>query len=234
MITILVEMLAVSEDMEQKESSTWREIKVIEKMYLSNAIKKFANSRVLHSCDNLNVTRILENGSGKEKIQVLVQNIYLRCVKLGIVLEVEWRPRLDPLMEIMDHGSKQLFLPQDEFSLGFDDYFSLVKKFGIFDLDLMVSNINKKAPLYYSKCFEVASSGFNVFEQQLNPNLNYYVLPPLRLALQILFHLQKFQAKAVVLLPFWSSAPWFSSVSIESSSCFRRRFSNIQIFLHNR
>ena len=197
---------------ERKQSSTWREIRVIEKLYLSEAAKKFANSRVLHSCDNLNVTRILENGSRKRKIQEMVQKIYLRCVELGIVLEAKWRPRPDSIMKLMDHGSRQPFLPHEEFSLGFDDYCNLVGRFGIFDLDLMASNWNKKAPKYFSKCFEVNSAGVNIFEQRLNPDWNYYILPPPRLALQVLFHLQMFQAKAVVLLPLWSSAAWFSRI----------------------
>ena len=68
-------------------------------------------------------------------------------------------------MELMDHGSKQPFLPEEEFSLGFDDYFSLVSKFGIFDLDLMASYYNRKAPRYYSKCFKVNSAGINIFKQ---------------------------------------------------------------------
>ena len=39
-------------------------------------------------------------------------------------------------MMLMDEGSKAKVYPADEFSLGFDDYLTLVKKFGPFECDL--------------------------------------------------------------------------------------------------
>ena len=112
----------------------------------------------------------------------------------------------------MDHGSKQPFLPHEEFSPGFDDFCNLTSRFGVFDLDLMASKCNKKAPKYFSKCFEVDSAGIDVFQQQLNSVSNYYILPSPWLALQILLHLQKWRAQALVLLPLWSSSVWFSRI----------------------
>ena len=114
-------------------------------MYLSDKAHKFAGSKVLHSCDNLNISRILEHGSRNPELLVMVKRIYLRCVDLGIQLDAEWRPRTDPLMVWMDKGSKEEFFPADEFSLDFDDFLRLSNIFGPFDLDLLASTFNKKA-----------------------------------------------------------------------------------------
>ena len=197
---------------EMKKSSTYRELRVIEEMYLSDKAHKFAGSKVLHSCDNLNISRILEHGSRNPELLVMVKRIYLRCVDLGIQLDAEWRPRTDPLMVWMDKGSKEEFFPADEFSLGFDDFLRLSNIFGPFDLDLLASSFNKKATKYFSKGFDFTSQGFNMFQQKLYQEINYYALPPPNLALKVLLHLQKFQAKGLVLLPLWPAASWFCTI----------------------
>ena len=197
---------------EKKKSSTWREIYVIKKMYLSHQAERFRNSRILHSCDNLNVTRILEHGSRNPELQKMVMEIYLRCVSLGIMLDAEWRPREDPLMRLMDEGSRTDPHPPEEFSLGFDDFLLLTKKFGPFDVDLMASSFNRKAEKYFSKGFEFLSSGENVFSQVLQMGVNYYVLPPPRHVLKILLHLELYQARGLVVFPLWTSASWFMRI----------------------
>ena len=142
----------------------------------------------------------------------MVRNIYLRCVELGISLDMEWKPREDSLLKLMDKGSRTGVFPAEEFSLGFDDYILLSNKFGPFDVDLMATSLNKKAAAYFSKGLKLNSKGVDVFKQTLELGVKYYVIPPPKLVLKILLHLQKFQAKGLVILPMWPSAAWFSKI----------------------
>jgi hypothetical protein len=195
---------------EKKWSSTYRELRVLHALYTSDKVKQFSGQRLLHSCDNLNVSKIVQYGSRNKDIQKLVVEMYEACTANSIDMVAEWRPRTDSVMVLMDMGSCCPVLnPVNEFQLSFNTIIDLVNKFEVsFDVDLCASFLNKKAPRFFSAVLDPRAEGLNMFEQTLNSRDFYYGLPPPSLALSVFKPMLWYGAQGVVTVSLWWRQVW--------------------------
>ena len=197
---------------EKMQSSTFRELLALRDIFLSKEAENYRGKSVRHLTDNKAVSRIMLVGSKVKELHEMVTSIFLRCRALQIKLVVEWRSREDPLLKHADEGSRKF--DQSSFSLNFESFASLFQHFVdlVLEVDCMAENWNKKCDVYFSRFPEAGSSGVNFFAQALAGNLQFYVFPPPSLVTATILHLQKFQVRGLLLVPFWRSASFWNNV----------------------
>ena len=71
----------------------------------------------MHVTDNQGVVAIFQIGSPVEALQSMAVKVYLAANRLNITLFFLWKPRSDPIMMIVDKGSRGPWLDFDDFSL---------------------------------------------------------------------------------------------------------------------
>ena len=197
---------------ESKESSTYREILVLHEVYCSPDVGRLANKKIRHLTDNKAVEFIFKAGSNKFRIHRMVVDIFLSCRSHRILLNVSWRSRDDPRLQIADAGSRDF--DGSSFSLDFASFSVILEAFSHVNLsvDAMAQFWNKKFPLYFSRRKDPAAMGQNFFAQKLYPDIGYYIFPPPHDIVAVLLHLQLYRASGVLILPLWPSQSFFNFV----------------------
>ena len=202
---------------EARESSTHRELIAFHDFYLSSKAVRFANSNIIHYTDNVNVSHILTIGSRNPGLQPMVVDIVLAWKKLNMKVFVEHLPRINPIIQYADFHSKNFDL--HDYSLDVDNFLYISQLFGNFEIDCFASFNNSKCLRYYSKfswrwcprrekLIEDESEGTNFFAQSL-PQVNLWVFPPIHLVIPTLFHLEKFAAFGVFIVPMWKASHYW-------------------------
>ena len=104
---------------ERRQSSTYRESLGVCDLYstVDSSIVRFKGQQILHVTDNQGVETIFQIGSPVEALQKMAVKVYLAANRLNITLFFLWKPRSDPLMMIVDKGSRGPWLDFDDFSL---------------------------------------------------------------------------------------------------------------------
>ena len=74
---------------ERGKSSTFREVSVFHKFYMSEQVVDWKGKSIIHFSDNAAAVRILLYGSRNPEIQRMVFEITLRCRELGISISAE-------------------------------------------------------------------------------------------------------------------------------------------------
>ena len=115
----------------------------------------------MHVTDNKGVEAIFQIGSPVEALQKMAVKVYMAANRLNITLHFIWRPRRDPIMVIVDKGSRGPWLDFDNFSLD-AKIIREVKSRGVY-LDGSASFHNKVLDRFFSLGFLVESSGMNFF-----------------------------------------------------------------------
>ena len=192
---------------ESKRSSTERELVAFHDFYNSEKAFKYKGCNIVHYTDNFNCSIILSVGSRNVRLQPIVLETFLAWKKLDLNVTVCHLPRSDPIIEFADFESKNFDL--HDFSIDFDNYVILCKKFGPFELDCFASASNKKCIKFYSKFSESKAEGVNFFAQRI-PNCNLFVFPPIHLVIPALYHLQKFNSFGCFIVPKWVSAHFWT------------------------
>ena len=119
----------------------------------------------VYDADNKGVEAIFQIGSPVESLQKMAVEVYLAANRFNITLFFQWRPRSDPLMILVDKGSRGPWLDFDDFSLD-SETIREVKSRGV-NLDAFASFHNKVVDRYFSLGFQVKNSGTNFFAQKL-------------------------------------------------------------------
>lgn len=85
---------------------------------------------------------------------------------------------------------------------------TIVYRFGVSDIDLFASRINKKCNLYFSWHRDPEAIGVDAFTY-LWSSMFFYAFPPFNLVLRVLNKIRSDQAQGIVVVPMWTSQPWF-------------------------
>ena len=138
----------------RRQSSTYRESLGVCDLYttVDSSIVRFKGQQILHITDNKGVETIFQIGSPVEALQKMAVKVYLAANRLNITLFFQWRPRSDPLMMIVDKGSRGPWLDFDDFSLD-SETIKEVKSQGI-NLDGFASFHNKVVDRFISLGFQ--------------------------------------------------------------------------------
>ena len=116
---------------EQLQSSTWRELRILELFYTSAGADVYRRRTVLHLTDNVNVRQIVKKGSKKMDLAEMLRKIFLACRLKKITLIVNWESRKAEVMKEVGAGSRGPWLLQDEFQLDFDSYSQILTRLSL-------------------------------------------------------------------------------------------------------
>ena len=186
---------------EIRKSSTWREAKVIEEFYLGEHAEDFQGRHIRHYSDNYGVSRIFSVGSPKPDLQEMALRVYSRCRQLKISLEVEWKRRSEPEMEMADLGSRGPWRVQENFKVDWDTALKIIARNP--EVDAFADRTNTLCRRFFSLNYEVEAEARDYFGQSLSKFTKYYLHPHPDHLWNAIKHLFKFGGHAVVLFHVW-------------------------------
>ena len=190
-------------DDEKLKSSTWREVKAIELSILSFA-RLLKHCTVSFYTDNQNAVTIVHKGSKVPELQSLALSIYDCCRKNDITIFVNWIPReqneqADMLSRIVDIDDWRI---SDEFFTFLNDLW------GPFSVDRFASFENTKLQKFNSLYWNPGSLCVDAFTCDWSGENNWLV-PPVTEVSRVINHLVKCKAKGTLIVPNWTSSPFW-------------------------
>lgn len=147
---------------ERGQSSTWRQLSVIE-FSLQSFASVLEGSHVKWFTDSQVAAKIVEVGSMKLGLHKMARRIFDICIRSGIHLDVQWIPRTSNqqavyISRLIDTDDWQI---TEEFFLFLDDLW------GPHSVDCFANYYNHKIPRYFSRFWNPISSGVDFFFQSL-------------------------------------------------------------------
>lgn len=110
-----------------------------------------------------------------------------------------------------DFGSRQLVNKDTEWALNEEVFEMLVQCWGRPELDLFASRLNHKLPKYVAWRPDPHAFHIDAFTMSWE-DIYSYAFPPFSLLAKVLQKLTEDQSEAMVVLPDWPSAAWFSLI----------------------
>ena len=157
---------------ESFQSSTWRELSVIE-FALQSFASVLEGSHVKWFTDSQAAAKIVEVGSTKLGFHKMARRIFDICIRSGIQLEVQWIPRT--MNQQADYISR--FIDTDDWQL-IDEFFLFLDGcWGPHSADCFANYYNHKLPKYFSRFWNPNTSGADFFFQP-HRRENCLVVPP--------------------------------------------------------
>lgn len=187
---------------ERRRSSTFRELLALFDFYTTFG-PQLSEKAITHFTDNVVVTFIMQKGSNKIELQNMALSIYKTCKIHKIRLQVIWKRRSDPRIQLADEWSRAFDI--ESWGLTPREYAKVCSKFPVFTFDLFASEENAKCNKFASLIFSPSASARNAF------TLNWKILgfcwtcPPTRLLGATLRQIVGCRAKGVLLAPQWTS-----------------------------
>ena len=184
-------------------SSTWKELTAVKQVLLS-VIHILSGKRIKWFTDNQNVVSIVSKGSTKTVLQELALDIFSACLKFNVNIDMVWIPRsendrADYLSIICDH---------DDWGIS-DVIFELVESlWGPHEVDWFASDHNYKLVIFYSRFWNVYSTGIDAFTVDWH-GANGLFVPPIFLITRILKYMKQCNAVGTLIVPCWRSASFW-------------------------
>jgi hypothetical protein len=191
---------------ESLQSSTYRELQAV-----FNSVKTFARfvvgQKLKIFSDNQNVVRILSVGSNVPALQHIAVSFFQFSLIHNISFQVQWIPRsanakADYLSRLID---------PDDWYLNPRLFTLLTQCWGPFDVDRMSDHNNAQLRRFNSRFWCPGTEAVDCFTQNWS-NCNNWACPPPTLILAVLKHMEIWNAKGVVIVPEWNSAPFWPNI----------------------
>ena len=159
---------------------------------------------VKHRTDNQNVVRALSNGTKNELVQELVVDIFKLCIEFNIQLVPEWIPR----------GNNQWasFVSKD---LDRDDYMLHPVIFAVLDVLWGPYSIDRFGSFCTRQILRFCSHWASPFSEAIDAftvsrsDENNWLFPLPYLIPRVLRRLKFAKFDSTLIVPFWTSAPWW-------------------------
>ena len=100
-----------------------------------------------------------------------------------------WISRDSDIITRADLGSRDF--RSDDYSLDPVTFNDLKSRYGPFHVDCMANSANSVAGKLFSRYFSVGTSGINFFAQSLKVEENHFCFPPVKRAVDAVYHLEK-------------------------------------------
>eukprot|EP00094_Tigriopus_californicus_P013697 TCALIF_13254-PA protein Name:"Protein of unknown function" AED:0.03 eAED:0.10 QI:0/0/0/1/0/0/2/0/597 len=187
--------------LEKTYSSTWRELYGL-LVLLKNRGLYLTNKSIIHWTDSKNVERVMRKGSHTTALQQLAMEIYMKARSLHIVIQVIWRPRSDPRIQLADDFSRAVDM--DDFGID-DRSFNYIQHLAArsFDFDLFALDDNYRVPRFAS----ILASNKALFRDAFThpwADLGFcYAHPPVQLIGAVIRKIIQEKAQGILILPFW-------------------------------
>ena len=163
-------------------------------------------------CDNTTAISYINKFGGcrNPSLNYLSRKIWLWCIDNNVSLNGVHIPGTENILA--DRLSRN-FIDNIEWSLDDTVFAEICETFGLPDIDLFASRLNRKLPKYYSWRPDPSCSGVNAFLQSWE-SIFGYAFPPFNQISKVLHKLPKHPSSSIILVcPYWPSQPWFPAVS---------------------
>ncbi|CAL8112964.1 unnamed protein product [Orchesella dallaii] len=186
-------------------------INVLEMLAVQNALEEFAdelkNISILLRVDNKTAIAYINKFGGcrSDKLHSVAKNIWTWCEKRDIELSANYISSTDNF--VADKLSREGDY-NSEWELNSKYYDRICSKFGTPYIDLFATFRNTKCETYYSWLPDRGCVGVDAFTITWKGNL-LYAFPPFALIPKVLRKIRDEKATVVVVVPNWSSQPWF-------------------------
>lgn len=186
-------------------------INYLELLAVFHALRCFAahskNCDILLRVDNSTALAYI-NRMGSIKfphLSNLTREIWSWCTERDIFIYASYIPSTQ---NVEADAESRVVSMETEWSLE-QSYFDIINtELGPFDIDLFASSINTKCPCFVSWLPDPLAAFVNAFS--LDWSIYYfYAFPPFALILRVLRKIISDRAEGVVVVPWWSSQPWF-------------------------
>ena len=191
-------------DLDYLQSSTYRELKAV-RLVLESFAHRLASKECKHRSDNQAAVSIMSIGSNREHLQREATRIYAICRQHGIRLCPEWIPRR--LNTHADYWSR--VVETDDWMLNPCHFQELDKIWGPHTVDRFASLNSRQLPRFCSKWLCPGCEGVDAFTLDWRGENNWLV-PPVHLVSRVLNHMRYFGEAGTLVVPLWTSAPWWS------------------------
>ena len=148
------------DDLEMKQSSTWRELKSV-----SFALRSYT--------DNKAVAFITDSGSNKPHLNTIAKDIFCLTSAHGIRLSVEWIPRTPN--QKADYYSK--IVDFDDWCVSNDYFRAIDSRWGLFTLDCIACYVDTKLPRFYSRFYSPNTLSVDALSHSWQGE-NCWLVPP--------------------------------------------------------
>lgn len=190
-------------DIEKTNSSTWKELTAVKKVFLS-LLTQLSGKNLKWFTDNQNVVSIVSKGSTKTVLQALALDIFRICLKYNVNLEMVWIPRLEN--EKADYLSRIVDL--DDWGISAYIFDLIESLWGPHEIDWFASDDNFKLTVFYSRFWNVYSTGMDAFRVDWR-GVNGLFVPPVSLIPRVLVYMRQCKAFGTLILPYWPSASFW-------------------------
>ena len=187
-------------DEEKGKSSTYRELAAV-KYVLQGFSHLLKHQVVLWNSDNMNVAKIIRNGSSKDQLQYMALDIFRMCLRHDIQIIPKWIPREDN--EQADSISR--YVDTDNWSIDNETFQFLQGEFGCFTIDRFADDKNKKVNRFDARFHCPNVENVNTFTSNWGNEFNW-LCPPISMIGEALKHAKLCKCRGVLLVPEWKSA----------------------------
>ena len=132
-------------------------------------------------------------------MQQLSLSVFLTLRKYRITLIPVWMSRDSDIITRADLRSRD-FRSYD-YSLDPVTFNDLKSRFGPFNVDCMANSANSVATKFFSRYFSIGTSGINFFAQSLRMEENHFCFPPVKRAVDAVYHLEQFRTRGILIIP---------------------------------
>jgi len=195
------------------DTESGQHINVLELLAVSHAVKSFcADKSDIHvqiSSDNTcTVAYINKKGGTKSHVcNEISRNLWIWCIEKKIWLSARHIPGI---VNVADFQSRN-FNENVEWQLNKVVFSQVVDLFGLPDIDLFASRLNKQIQRYVSWKPDPEAEAVNAFSLDWSRDL-MYAFPPFSLIGQTLQKVREDQAEMVLVAPLWTTQNWYPVV----------------------
>lgn len=150
-----------------------------------------------------------QGGSRSLKCNAIARDILQFCLTRNIWLSVSHIAGVD---NVLADKESRVFNDQTEWMLDPEVYRDLTLCLGVPDADMFASRINHQCPKYCAWRPDPNAFAVDAFTVTWT-NTFVYCFPPFSLVHRVLQKIQLEDAEAVVVVPYWTTQPWFAKLA---------------------
>ena len=205
------EVLGAWSNEESLESSTWRELWAVNRVFCSVA-KGLEGQTIKWYTDNQNVKQILEVGSRKPRLHKITLDTKFKCVSVDAKTFMHWVPRSQNVQADFLSKCKD----RDDWQITNAVFTALDQQWGPHSVDRFATDYNTKCRRFNSRWWCPGTEAVEAIEENWANNINWLVPPP-RLISKALTKLKVDKARGTLIVPEWRSAPFWALLASGTS-----------------
>ena len=174
---------------------------------LKSLCSKLFDAHIRVKCDNTTAVAYVNNMGGMKSVpsNECAKEIWQWCIDRRNWISSEHLPGVD---NVLADKESRVFHDNTEWMLDMDVFDQITEVLGCPDIDLFASRLNKKCPQFVSWKPDPDAYFVDAFTQSWR-NLNFYAFPPFSLVNKMLGKIAVDQAEGLIVVPLWTSQPWF-------------------------